>query len=62
MKLNPQTNLIIGIICFGFLIYWLTSFDVKVLIHPYMKLMTFIFFGIGGYNIGLGIGKILNDN
>lgn len=52
-------NFIVAMICFGLLLFEITTYP-SILTHPYMKVLIFTLFGVGGYHFGIGIGKTIN--
>ena len=61
MKDSLETNLYVFLICFGLILFYVTTYP-TILGHPYMKFMLFLCFGVGGLNLGFAIGKIINQN
>ena len=56
-----KTNFLIAFICYVLLAYEFI-YHRNIIGHDYMFFLILTLFGIGGYNIGLGIGKIINKN
>lgn len=46
MKIHHHA--LVVVICFGIILFWITSYEPSVVLHPYMRAMTFILFGVGG--------------
>jgi hypothetical protein len=57
-KEDPTPNFIIAIICFVFLGYEFL-YNMPIIENPYMYFLIMTLFGVGGYNAGVGLGKLL---
>jgi len=55
-----KNNLIIAIICYSIILFHITI-SWNIIMHPYMVGLMITTFGVGGYNLGLAISKIVNN-
>lgn len=60
MKLEAKHNFIIAFICFAILTKF-AIFDISIIRNEYMFTLIVILCGVGGFNFGVGIGKLLNN-
>jgi hypothetical protein len=60
MKTDCRLNLLISVVCFVILGYEFI-FNASIIKTPYMYFLIMILFGIGGYNFGVGLGKLMNE-
>jgi hypothetical protein len=58
--MHQKYNFLISLICFGIFIFEMICFK-DILKHPYMIALIIIVNIIGGFHLGLGVGKILKN-
>ena len=53
-------HLLITLVCFVLVIYHY-SYSYEIITHPYMFFLIIGLFGLGGWNLGVGVGKLVNE-
>lgn len=61
MEVTMKTNFIITLVCMGIIIFHLIV-SLSIILHPYMVGLNLTAFGIGGFNFGIGVGKLIKLN
>ena len=58
--MKAKYNLLISAVCYGIILwYYICYFE--IILHPYMMFVIIMLFIAGGFNAGVGIGKMVNE-
>ena len=58
--MKSKHHLLIALICWIFIIYeYIYNFE--IITHPYMFFLLITLFGVAGWNLGVGVGKMVNE-
>ena len=58
--MKATENLLIALVCYVIIIYHYI-YNFSIISNPYMFFLLMTLFVVGGFNLGLGVGKLQND-